>query len=567
MKTTPHPSVQPDFCLISKPVRIALGLSVAVLLALPLGLEAQSNCVPAASGLVGWWRGEGNGSDQAGTNNGTLAGNTTFGPVRVGQAFVFDGIGDAVVVGSAPNLQFQDLTIETWVKRTSTSAVSLAGNGNAVLFGYGQGGYGLYLSPAGQPALSKIGVDSVISSQSITDINFHHLAVTKSGSTIVFYIDGVAYPAPAYNPGFVFSTVTAIGARGDNLDNSFLGAIDELSVYNRALSAADIQAIYNAGGLGKCPPSPPTNCVPVPSGLASWWRAEGNALDQTGANNGTTSGNVTFVPGRVGQAFFFDGLGPVIHLGNPASLQVQDFTIEAWISRASTSAASRDGNGNGQIFGYDIGGYSLYLDPSGQPTLSHTGVDAVGAGVSITDTSFHHVAVAKSGSTVVFYVDGVARPAATYNTAFTFSNQAFIGGIGNSINFYGTVDELSFYNRALSVAEVQAIYNADGAGKCPTGTAPSILTQPESVTRSVGGTASFSVTALGTAPLSYQWRKNGTNILDATSTAYTILNVQTSDAGIYAVLVTNSFAPPVLSSNAFLTVTPTPPLCIAAPPN
>src|ERR1041384_755425 len=46
----------------------------------------------------------------------------------------------------------------------------------------------------------------------------------------------------------------AIGARGDNFANSFLGRIDELSIYNRSLLASEIQSIYDAGGSGKCRP-------------------------------------------------------------------------------------------------------------------------------------------------------------------------------------------------------------------------------------------------------------------------------------------------------------------------
>ena len=52
---------------------------------------------------------------------------------------------------------------------------------------------------------------------------------------------------------FNFDTDIAIGARGDTLANSFLGSIDELSVYNRALSQSEIQGIYNAGSGSKCP--------------------------------------------------------------------------------------------------------------------------------------------------------------------------------------------------------------------------------------------------------------------------------------------------------------------------
>src|SRR5262249_10093005 len=154
--------------------------------------------------------------------------------------------GDGVVVGNPSALQLQNFTIETWLRRSSTSAVSFGAFGSGLIFGYGQNGYGLYLNSDGQPVLTKIDVNNVTLSQSITDTNLHHLAVTKSGSTVVFYIDGIAYPAPSYDPGFTFTTPAAIGARGDNLDNSFLGTIDDLSIYNRALSASEVLSIYNS---------------------------------------------------------------------------------------------------------------------------------------------------------------------------------------------------------------------------------------------------------------------------------------------------------------------------------
>ena len=85
---------------------------------------------------------------------------------------------------------------------------------------------------------------------------------------------------------------------------------------------------------------------------------------------------------------------------------------------------------------------------------------------------------------------------------------------------------------------------------------PTITTQPKSQTVTVGGSATFSVTANGTAPLSYQWYKNGVTLTGATATSssYTISNVQSSDAGSYTVTVSNS-AGSVPSSAATLTVT------------
>ncbi|MEI7774463.1 MAG: SUMF1/EgtB/PvdO family nonheme iron enzyme, partial [Verrucomicrobiota bacterium] len=83
--------------------------------------------------------------------------------------------------------------------------------------------------------------------------------------------------------------------------------------------------------------------------------------------------------------------------------------------------------------------------------------------------------------------------------------------------------------------------------------APSITSQPSSLAVNAGAPATFSVTATGTAPLSYQWLKNGANIAGGTSATYSITSTQSSDAGNYAVLVTNN-AGNLTSGGANLTV-------------
>ena len=88
-----------------------------------------------------------------------------------------------------------------------------------------------------------------------------------------------------------------------------------------------------------------------------------------------------------------------------------------------------------------------------------------------------------------------------------------------------------------------------------TGVGPSITTEPANQSVTAGQTATFSVTASGTAPLSYQWRRNGTNISGATSASYTTPAATSGDNGaLFSVVVTNS-AGSVTSSNATLTVT------------
>ena len=85
-------------------------------------------------------------------------------------------------------------------------------------------------------------------------------------------------------------------------------------------------------------------------------------------------------------------------------------------------------------------------------------------------------------------------------------------------------------------------------------TPPGITTQPASQTVPAGSNVNFSVAATGTAPLSYQWKKDGADIPGATGVTLTLTNVQPSDAGSYTVVVSNSLGD-ATSDPATLTVT------------
>jgi hypothetical protein len=115
----------------------------------------------------------------------------------------------------------------------------------------------------------------------------------------------------------------------------------------------------------------------------------------------------------------------------------------------------------------------------------------------------------------------------------------------------------SLFSVALCCFVLSACGGGGGSAPPPMVTAPSITTQPGSQTVNVGQTATFSVTATGTAPLSYQWQKGGVAISGATSASYTTPATQASDSGTtFTVTVTNA-AGSVSSSAATLTVTAT----------
>jgi len=125
--------------------------------------------------------------------------------------------------------------------------------------------------------------------------------------------------------------------------------------------------------------------------------------------------------------------------------------------------------------------------------------------------------------------------------------------------YTGLMDEVTVYNRALASNEIAAIYTAGSNGKLATnaGTAPVITTQPTNEVVVAGGTASFAVTATGTAPLSYQWLFNGTNLFNATNATLTLAGVQTANAGNYSVVITNLYGS-ISSAAAALTVSNAP---------
>jgi glucose/arabinose dehydrogenase len=126
------------------------------------------------------------------------------------------------------------------------------------------------------------------------------------------------------------------------------------------------------------------------------------------------------------------------------------------------------------------------------------------------------------------------------------SSTGFATGIGSLVDIQVHPDG-SLYYLARSGGELYRVtYTA-------TSTAPTISSHPASITRAAGQTATFSVTASGTAPLQFQWQRNGANISGATSSSYTF-TVTAADNGAQFRAVVSNAAGSALSNSATLTV-------------
>jgi hypothetical protein len=204
-----------------------------------------------ASGLVSWWKGEGNGNDSAGLNNGTLQ-NVTFVPGRFGgQAFNFDGQTSAVVVPSSTTLDVATgFGISLWIKVPSWPSgarfivnkwVYSVEDKDISLNENGQIGFFLYATSSG----------ALESNATLTLNTWHHVAATYDGTTARLYIDGVldaSAPATgdvADNIGSLTFAHNAVRGAQEAVNNGYLtGAVDEIRWYNRTLSASEIGALH-----------------------------------------------------------------------------------------------------------------------------------------------------------------------------------------------------------------------------------------------------------------------------------------------------------------------------------
>lgn len=213
------------------------------------------SCAPVPDGLVYWLRGESNAEDETGNHDGTLEGGTTFTTGMVGQAFSFDGIDDAIIIPASAALPHNadPRTIEMWIYTVSESWV----DDYNTLFFTGEVGtrkaFGIDMHA--YPKIQFFIYDNHLFYETTSpQEGWLHIAMSYDGITTgKAYINGVELSTELFGLLETPITDTYVGAGYFyDLLTYFLGKIDEVTMYNRALSASEIQSIYYAGSAGKC---------------------------------------------------------------------------------------------------------------------------------------------------------------------------------------------------------------------------------------------------------------------------------------------------------------------------
>lgn len=456
-------------------------------------------------GLVGHWKMDGNAKDATPyASNGTLAGDAAVTDSdRKGQAnkaLVLDGVDDGMVVADPTDghLDFGtgDFSVSFWLKGTDDSGSLLGKKGDHTFTA--QVGWGIYARST-DPYISFIvsdGTDGKTTavgemSTSPWDGNWHHIVLTWNGSTDAntIWLDTVSQGAgtgTSGGGGAVDSTSNAtdfkisdIPSGGTNAD--WAGSIDDVRIYNRAISVAEVTALYESYNPGIV-------VSDLQKGLVGQWKMDGNAKDATPYSAHGTVTAATLATDRKAQsnnAYDLNGTTAYISIPDNSRFTIPaGFTYSIWVNTSTTAANSvfmakyKDTATTARetYLGYQGAAnrriqWFVYDNTAGVCIGGNTSTDVMSLG------EWHHIVATYDGGTtnssLKLYMDGVsvtlnAGCSGSFTTIRDLSEPLTIGA-GNTTGtpayfLDGVLDDARIYNRVLSQAEITALYESYNPG-------------------------------------------------------------------------------------------------------
>lgn len=421
-------------------------------------------------GLAGYWKlddGSGTSATDASTNGntGTLTNGPTWTTGQIGGAVSFNGANN-VLIGTATTYKFttEDFTVSAWAK-TSVGYVSQGSSVNAIIgrgFTTTNGSYGLFINNANKPTFNIEG-NSVVGNMTIHDGQWHHLVGVRTGSVSQLWVDGVLAGTGAATNLTSSTANLGIGADDSGGIRFFTGTIDEVRIYNRALSAEEIAKLYKS----TAPDNPDTS-------LKGYWSFNGpdvsgtTASDRSGqGNNATMSGGPTIASGKIGQALHFNEGSEYVKAASGSTGLTQG-SISIW---AKFDGLLSEPQYHFAFSSHELGGrddIDLWYDGYSSQyifTLASDWATEFSVGVEMTSDDelhqWHHfVAVWDTTVGTKLYMDGVLRGSngTTFNTLTALKWS--IGGYPSCYKpWLGSLDEARAYNRVLTATEVTNLYN------------------------------------------------------------------------------------------------------------
>ncbi len=198
--------------------------------------------------------------------------------------------------------------------------------------------------------------------------------------------------------------------------------------------------------------------------LQDYYRMEGNSNDAKGIRNGSdTSMSYSSGNGKFGQGGGFNGSSSKIDLGSAPFTGTGDFTVTSWIKTSVNSATEQEifilGNGsNNQTCQWGV--------LNGTVIFTVLGVAPITGSFNVSDNVFHNVIIRFRSGNFQYFVDGTndsTENPVTLN--ITAGANHHIGSNNGSGNFFnGSIDDIAFFNRALSSSEITQLFNGFSVG-------------------------------------------------------------------------------------------------------
>ncbi len=414
---------------------------------------------PIVDGLVAHYPFNSNANDESGNGNDGTVNGATLTTDRFGNensAYSFDGVDDYIHIPYSEDFNFDPSGQFTLVAWTNTNVLDVSHHIVTKAPSNTVWDYGLTID---NNNLYLFGHHANHEAYSTTQavINSWHLVVGVYGnSNWKIYIDGVLETDNTATSITQSSGGIAIGRKGETGLGYFNGKIDDVSIYNIALSQYEIDSIYHEGDW------PLTT-----EGLVAHYPFNSNANDESGNGNDGIVNGATLTTDRFGNensAYSFDGVNDNINCGHNSSQSFSDqLTMIAWVNTNSQSDVqfifSKWGGPNANESFY------LALDetntPYGKINFTDTQEIVPKATNSIGTGAWHWLAMTYNKDSALYYVDNEIVDVVYDNREILSGTLPLMIGDdnGNNLRFSGIIDDCRLYNVALTPSEINALYD------------------------------------------------------------------------------------------------------------